>query len=159
MMKLALYIALICCLTTLLMAVPASAQTGGVKAKISFDFVVAGKSFSAGEYTMNVASHRVDIRNANGRKVAVLSANEISGRSTDENGFLIFQCHGGRCFLSEVWSPSYENGLQIPNSRWEEQLPKKDGAKIVAVRGEQSANWPHSTRLSAAARPSSVKHN
>ena len=47
------------CLAIGLAVAPAYAQSGGVQAKIPFDFTVAGKTFLAGAYTMIVGSHQV----------------------------------------------------------------------------------------------------
>lgn len=49
----------------------ACAQPGDVQAKIPFNFTVAGKTFPPGAYTMIVVSHQVNIRDADGRKIAM----------------------------------------------------------------------------------------
>src|ERR1700681_1086086 len=54
---------------------------------------------------MIIGSHQVNIRDAYGRKIAMVLANEISGRSAAPNGKIIFHCYSEQCFLSEVWSP------------------------------------------------------
>jgi hypothetical protein len=125
------------CLIIGLAGAPAYAESGGVQAKIPFNFTVAGKTFLAGAYTMIVGSHQVDIRDAYGRKIAMVSANEISGRSAGANGQIIFHCYGENCFLSEVWSPAHENGRQLLASRSEGDLAKKASGKYFAVLGAE----------------------
>ena len=123
------------CLVFGLTVAPAYAQPGGVQAKIPFNFAIPGKSFPAGEYTMIVGSHQVNIQDAYGRKIAMVLANEISGRSAGANGQIIFHCYSEHCFLSEVWSPTHENGRQLLTSRSEGDLTKKDSGKYFAVLG------------------------
>jgi hypothetical protein len=123
------------CLIIGLAVAPAYAQSGGVQAKIPFNFTVAGKTFLAGAYTMIVGSHQVDIRDAYGRKIVMVLANEISGRSAGANGQIIFHCYSEHCFLSEVWSPTHENGRQLLSPRSEGDLAKKERGKSLAVLG------------------------
>jgi hypothetical protein len=126
------------CLVIGLAVAPAGAQSGGVQAKIPFNFTVAGKTFPAGAYTMIVVSHQVNIRDADGRKIAMVLANEISGQSVGANGQIIFHCYSEHCFLSEVWSPRHENGLQLFTPRSEADLVKKEsGGYYFAVLGAE----------------------
>jgi len=115
--------------------IPTYAQRGGVQAQIPFSFVVAGKTFAAGKYTMIAASHQLKIEDENGRVVALSLANEVSGRSAGPNGEIIFHCYGYRCFLAEVWSPTEENGRQLPTPRMEANLQKEQGGTYFAVLG------------------------
>jgi len=121
------------CLAIGMVVAPTYAQSGGVQAKIPFNFTVAGKTFPAGAYTMIVGSHQVNIRDANGKKIAMVLANEISGRSAGANGQIIFHCYSKHCFLWEVWSPTHENGGQLLTSRSEADLAKKEIGKYFAV--------------------------
>jgi len=123
------------CLVVGLAVAPARAQSGGVQAKIPFNFTVAGKTFPAGAYTMIVVSRQVNIRDADGRKIAMVLANEVSGKSAGANGRIIFHCYSEHCFLSEVWSPTHENGLQMLAPRSEADLAKKENAGYFAVLG------------------------
>jgi hypothetical protein len=124
------------CLLTGLISAPVYAEPRGMKAKVPFEFVVGGKTLPAGEYRMIAVPHRVDIQDANGKKLAVVLANEISGGSAREYGKIIFHCYREQCFLSEVWSPDYEHG-QLVSSRSEEDRVKKEIVNYVAVLGEK----------------------
>jgi hypothetical protein len=125
------------CLVVGLAVAPAYAQSGGVHAKIPFNFTVAGKTFPAGAYTMIVVSHQVNIRDADGRKIAMVLANEISGKSAGANGQIIFRCYSEHCFLSEVWSPTHGDGLQLLTPRSEADLAKKENGGYFAVIGAE----------------------
>ena len=134
MKKQTLSVADLCLVVGLAMA-PAYAQSGGIQAKVPFNFTVAGRTFPAGAYTMIAGSHRVNIRDAYGRKIAMVLANEISGRSNSTNGEIVFHCYSEYCFLSEVWSPTQENGKQLAVSRTEAGLAKEKRGKYFAVLG------------------------
>jgi hypothetical protein len=120
-----------------LTVIPAYAQRGGVKAQIPFSFAVAGKAFAAGKYRMVTAPHQVKIQDGNGRIVAVLLTNEVSGRSVRPDGEIIFLCYGYRCFLAEVWSPVEENGRRLLMPRIEKDLQKEQRGTYFAVLGEK----------------------
>ncbi|HEY6307749.1 MAG TPA: hypothetical protein VI488_14960 [Candidatus Angelobacter sp.] len=121
-----------------LSVVPAQAQAGGVQAKVPFNFVVSGKTFPAGEYTMIAGSHQVNLQDARGKTVAIVLANDLSGRSAGENGQVIFHCYRERCFLSELWSPTQDNGRQMLTSRIEAGLAKEEAGKYFAILGEKT---------------------
>jgi len=126
------------CLVIGLATVSALAQVaGGVEAKVPFKFVVSGKTFAAGEYTMIPSSHQVKIEDARGRLVAMVLANNVSGRSAGENGQIIFHCYRDRCFLSEVWSPALENGRQLSTPHIEAELSREEPATYFALLGEK----------------------
>jgi hypothetical protein len=131
------------CLVVGLAAVPARAQTPtavlgdevfGVRATVPFSFVVLGKTFPAGEYTLFAAPHMVKIEDANGRLVAVVLANEIPGRSAGATGQIIFHCYSDYCFLSELRSP-IQGSRQLLTSRSEAILAKEKQGKYLAVLG------------------------
>ena len=122
-----------------LTVVPAYAQrAGGVQAQIPFSFAVSGKTFPPGTYTMIAASQLLKIEDVNGRNVAFLLTNKVSGRYVGQNGEIIFHCYGDRCFLAEVWSPAEECGRQLPTPRLEADLQKRQSQTYFAVLGEKS---------------------
>ena len=122
--------------------VPAYAQRGGIHARIPFNFAVTGQIFPAGEYILIAASQEVRIEDATGRVVAMVLANDISGRSAGANGEIIFHCYRDRCFLAEVWSPAQMNGRELPRSRAEANLAKEEKGKYFAVLGERAPSRP-----------------
>jgi len=125
------------CLVVGLTLVSANAQAGGVKANVPFSFTVSGRTFPAGDYMMMAKSHQLNIEDGHGRIVAMVLANEVSGRFAGENGRIIFHCYRDRCFLAQVWSRSQENGHEVLTSRAEANLAKEEKGKYFAVLGEE----------------------
>jgi hypothetical protein len=124
------------CLLAGLAAVPAHAQAS-VRAKVPFNFVVSGKTFVAGDYTMSLNSRGVKIEDGRGLIVGMVLTNEIAGRPVGQNGQLVFHCYRDRCLLSEVWSSARENGRQFLTQRAEAELAKEEQGKYFAILGEK----------------------
>jgi len=124
------------CLVVGLTPILAHAQVFESRAKVPFSFVVLGKTFPAGEYTLLAAPHMVKIEDASKTLIAVVLANEIPGRSAGA-GQIIFHCYSDFCFLSELRSPIEGNGRQLPTSRAEAALAKKEQGRYFAVLGEK----------------------
>jgi hypothetical protein len=115
---------------------PASAQVVGVQAKVPFSFIVLGKTFPAGEYMLISEPHGLKIRDAGQRLVAVVLANEVSGRTAGTTGQIIFRCYSERCFLTELRSPTQGNGRQLLVSKMEAEFAKEQPGQYFAVLGE-----------------------
>jgi len=116
-----------------LTGISAHAQAAGVRAQVPFSFAASGKTFPAGEYTMIPDSQLVQIQDLHGKTVALVLANEISGRATRASGQIIFHCYRQRCFLAEVWSPVEKDGKQLLISRTEAGLAEERPAKYFSV--------------------------
>lgn len=100
----------------------ASAQTGGVRAIVPFDFNLAEKRFPAGDYLMVPGPQRLTIVSLpDGRTLALALANPVSGNTAGKTGRVIFRCYRQRCFLQEVWSPTQLNGLRVLTSSAERE--------------------------------------
>ncbi len=82
---------------------------------------------------MIAGSHQVNIEDDHGKIVAMVLANDISGRAPGKNGQIIFHCYHNRYFLAEVWSPTQENGRELPTSRAEANLAREGERKYFAV--------------------------
>ena len=125
------------CLFVGLAVVPAYSQAGGVQVKVPFEFVISGRTFPAGEYTMIACPLGVAIQDEHGITIATVLASNISGRYASVNGQIIFHCYNDRhCFLSEVWSPRQGTGRQLLISGAEADLAKEESQKEFAVLGE-----------------------
>jgi len=119
-----------------LAVIPASAQSGGVRARIPFNFVVNGRILPAGEYTMSANAHLVKIQGADHRVMALVLADYASGHSAGNSGEIIFHCYGDFCLLSEIWSPVKSDGRKLDISRTEAELKTQETRKYFAVLGE-----------------------
>ena len=125
------------CLVVGLAAIPTHAQVFEARARVPFSFVVLGKTFPAGQYTLLAAPHMVKIEDASQALVAVALANEIPGRSAGATGQIIFHCYRDYCFLSELRSPVEGNSRQLLTSRSEAEFAKKEQGRYFAVLGEK----------------------
>ena len=112
------------------------AQTGGVRATVPFHFIVGGKTFAAGEYTMVAGRQRVSVMSAaDGRTVAIALANDVSGHLAGATGRIIFRCYDTRCFLAELWSPTEQNGRQLLISPAESETSRERSGNYYAILG------------------------
>jgi hypothetical protein len=123
------------CLSLGLAAVPAHAQTGGVKVKVPFNFVVANRTLPEGEYLIASAKDKVFVQNSHGETVAMVLSNAVSGRAVGRTGQVVFQCYDQHCFLSELWSPTRDAGRQLLKCQWEKEVAKRETAKYFALIG------------------------
>lgn len=124
------------CFVVGLAMVPANAQATFVKGKIPFSFTVLGNTFPAGEYRMAAAPHEVRIEDADGKPIAMVLANNVSGRSAGKNFQIVFRCYSDHCFLAEVWFSGQEGGRQLLTSQAEAKLANEEKGKYFAVLGE-----------------------
>jgi len=115
----------------------ANAQAGGIRANVPFNFTVFGTTLPAGQYTMIAGPHQVSIQDAHGKMVVRALSNEISDGSAGATGKIIFHCYSEHCFLSEVWTPTQENGRQLFTSRAETEWAKAERGKYFAVLGDR----------------------
>ena len=117
----------------------ARAQAGGVRVSVPFPFGVGGKNFPAGNYVMVAGSNQVRVvSQADGRTLALATANDVSGRFAGRSGKIMFRCYDDRCFLSEVWSPLEQNGRQVLTSRAEAHSSRERSGTYFAILGKPS---------------------
>ena len=118
----------------------AEAQTGGVRATVPFHFIVGGKTFAAGDYTMVAGRQRVSVVSAaDGRTVAIALANDVFGHLAGTTGRIIFRCYDTRCFLAELWSPTEQNGRQLLISPVESESSREHRGTYFAILGTKPA--------------------
>lgn len=101
-------------------------------ARIPFPFVLANQSLPAGTYTLTkVGNNNLRISNAAGQGVLV-QTHKVEGSAPEASGKLIFHRYGDRYFLSEVWSPANDIGLELFRCRDELKLQNKEGEMRIA---------------------------
>ena len=61
-----------------MLAAPANAQVGGVTARIPFKFSVAGRTFAAGDYRMDVSSQHVTVISLSDGRTVVMAVQSRS---------------------------------------------------------------------------------
>jgi hypothetical protein len=96
-----------------------------ITVKVPFDFLISDRTFPAGQYSVSSSRDRLTVQNAAGKPVFIGIANQVSGRRVGETGQVVFHCYDDRCFLSEFWTPTRENGNQLLPSRYEGELAKQ----------------------------------
>ncbi len=92
----------------LMAALPAAAGAYGpdTKAKIPFDFVVAGKTLPAGDYSfeMSPGQSLVAVRGERGHKAMVFMSRRTGTSITETKPRLVFHKQGEKLVLKEVWT-------------------------------------------------------
>lgn len=95
-----------------------------ITVKVPFSFLISDKTFPAGQYSVSSSRDRLTVQDSTGKAAFIGTANQVSGRHISETGEVVFHCYDDRCFLSEFWTPTRENGNQLLPSRYEGELAK-----------------------------------
>jgi hypothetical protein len=106
--------------------------TGGVVADVPFSFVVAGRQFPAGHYTVTAASNLcLQISDSQHRGMYVPIHDSV--RSTSEGTKLVFHHYGDTYFLSAVWVSGRTIGRELYRSRAEQEAANHKAEMELAV--------------------------
>ncbi len=116
---------------------PAYGHVWGVKVKVPFKFVVANKTLPEGEYVFSSVREELFVQDSEGKRVAMVSTNAVSGRTFGSTGEVVFQCYTDLCFLSQVWTPGQEFGRELLRSRVETEIVKRQTGKSFALLGTE----------------------
>jgi hypothetical protein len=118
---------LVLLVTLMAVFIPARAQGDGFNVNIPFDFIVAGQTLPAGQYTISTTSMTgvQAIRDRSGRHRMSFMASSTPGRSARQNSGLIFNRYGDVNFLSQSYSKGTSNFV-LPKSRREQALAAAD---------------------------------
>jgi len=115
---------------------PANGQVWGVKVKVPFKFVVANKTLPQGEYTLSSVRDELFVQDSEGKRVAMVSTNAVSGgRTVGKTGEVVFKCYTDVCFLSQLWTPGQDTGRELLRSHVETETAKREAGKIFALLG------------------------
>jgi hypothetical protein len=118
--------------------IPAYGQTGSVKVKVPFNFILGDKTYVAGEYAFSATKENVLVQNSEGNRIAMRMANHVTGRSAGRNGQVVFECYVDQCFLSQIWTPGQDGGRQLLRSRMEAHAAAKRRGTYMALLGTSS---------------------
>jgi len=116
------------CLLVLMITVPAQAQMPGttMRVAIPFDFIVKGKTLSAGYYEIeriNDSPEGLIIRAINNKHDHVMFETETTEAKTIPNeSEVIFHRYGDSYFLSEIFTAGERMGRELAASRAERNL-------------------------------------
>ena len=111
------------CLLTMFAVSLAHAQSR-ITVKVPFNFLISDRTFPAGQYSVSASRNQLTVQDSTGKSVFIGIANPVSGRHVGETGQVVFHCYDNRCFLSEFWTPTRDNGNQLLPSRYEAELAK-----------------------------------
>ena len=126
------------CLAIASVVIAAYGQTGSVKVKVPFNFIVGEKAYVAGEYGFLAGKDNIVVQNSDGTRIAMRMANHTTGRSAGRNGQVIFECYIDQCFLSQIWTPGQDDGRQLLRSRREMFAATKHVGTYMALLGTGS---------------------
>ena len=110
----------------------AKAQTLGnrLKANIPFDFMVAGKKFAAGQYSIVRANQSagdlvLSINSADNRSRVIPVTIPVDALNAREKATLVFHRYGDEYFLAQIWPAGATTGRAFIKSRRERQLEQE----------------------------------
>lgn len=126
------------CILLMFAGTVADAQSG-IMVEVPFNFLISDRTFPAGQYSISSSRDRMTVQDSAGKVVFLGIANQVSGRRVGPTGQVVFHCYADRCFLSEYWTPTRENGSQLLPSRYEAELAKHRKGIAFALL-EQPAN-------------------
>ncbi|MDT4954156.1 MAG: hypothetical protein QOJ02_2294 [Acidobacteriota bacterium] len=130
MKKQTLRIFLIFSVLSILAAMSVHAQSSNQQtANIPFSFNVDGKTFPAGLYSVTRLNPQSDkaalaIKSADGSISQVVLTMPVQAGKPQESAKLVFSRYGEQYFLSQVWTPANNTGLELPKSRAEKTLAR-----------------------------------
>jgi hypothetical protein len=98
-------------------------------ANIPFSFNVDGKTFPAGLYSVTRLNPQSDkaalaIKSADGSMSQVVLTMPVQAGKPQESAKLVFSRYGEQYFLSQVWMPANNTGLELLKSRAEKTLAR-----------------------------------
>jgi hypothetical protein len=112
----------------------ANGQVQGVKVKVPFKYVVANKTLPGGEYTLSSVRDELFVQDSEGKRVAMVSTNAVSGgRTVGKTGEVVFKCYTDVCFLSQLWTPGQDTGRELLRSPLETGMAKRETGKNFAL--------------------------
>ncbi|MBA3765482.1 MAG: hypothetical protein H0W99_00575 [Acidobacteria bacterium] len=96
-------------------------------AKIPFSFIVANKTFPAGDYSVTRLNPQSDkaalaIKSMDGRLSKVVLTMSVQAGALQERAKLVFTRYNDQYYLSQIWTPADNTGLELPKSRSERTL-------------------------------------
>jgi hypothetical protein len=109
----------------------AYAQTA-LQANVPFNFIVAGNTLPAGEYTIRSldTNARVLVIRGSDESQKMVMANSCASAKPSDTTKLVFHRYGDRYFLSQIWTAGNSSGAELPPSRRESEVamdfPRQD---------------------------------
>jgi len=97
-------------------------------AEIPFDFSVGNKVMPAGQYTISVLNpgsgqKLLRISRPDGHQAVILRTTPVWS-SAKNQGTLVFHRYGNQYFLSQIWGPAENYGMEAPASKEERAIAR-----------------------------------
>lgn len=120
--------------TGILTTASMAAERYAVKARVPFDFTVAGKEFAAGNYTFEnqEVPSTLLLRNAAGKGVTFVQISPLYANSEKSEALLVFNKYGDRYFLSKILRAAGSGGL-VSKGKIERELTASAPVEQVVV--------------------------
>lgn len=114
-------------IAVLLFTAAVNAQSRGMmKMNIPFEFYVGGDLYESGEYLIERLNPRkpsiLILKNTEGEDKKILLTQAVGLKGTMNDARVIFSKYEDSYFLSEIWMPNSENGLQLLKSKSEQEI-------------------------------------
>ena len=109
----------------------AEAQTFQVQAKIPFEFHAGQKRMPAGTYTLQHSAGVLRIvKSGPSHSAAFLLVRGAIRKGREKDGRIVFNRYGEEYFLSKLWQPNYDDGLELPPARAEREMARRQSRPI-----------------------------
>ncbi len=115
----------------------AHGQSGTAKIKVTvpFQFSIGETTLSAGQYFITSSDNKMWVQEGSGRYVAQLLTHAGSGKISERNSRVTFDCYFGECFLSQIWFSGQDAGHKLPQSKHQVELASKAHGQQFALLG------------------------
>jgi hypothetical protein len=106
-------------------------ESGPIKVKVPFDFVVENSRLHAGDYTIQRAANgALRIQDNDGRTTATVLALPTQGKVTMKEAHFIFHRYGSDYFLQTIWTPGQNTGWQLLQGKHELELARSKNSPV-----------------------------
>ena len=120
----------------LLATASAYAQTGVVKANVTFNFIVDKAELPAGAYriqTLGVSGSAMAIESPDGKVTKAFMPIACTSPQAQKTTKLVFHRYGAQYFLAEIWTAGNDRGRELPASGRETEVARDQAAQNVVV--------------------------
>ncbi len=125
---------------------PTHAQAHGttIVADVPFEFIVANRTFQAGEITvrrLSVNNSAVSVSSAGNRQHEVRLAYDRQAAKRSDKARLVFHKYRNRYYLAQIWTPGETTVRELPKSRSEKSLQREMRAASQTGTSENGPNF------------------
>ena len=109
-----------------------------LRVNVPFDFMLADKTYPAGEYVISrVAEYSGDnailIRSVIGHTSVMRLTSAVISLTPTEHAMLVFHRYGDQHFLVQIWPAGSSTGRALPKSRTERSIQKANNSAPIVM--------------------------